>query len=359
MKKIILCTAIAGMLAAVAQAQNANVTWQAPDNISGASDVSKLGTYFGSWAPYDGNANNLPVSGVKFQGSSDLPGMNVSFPSNDQNGYNGFNNPNTPSSNYNTLLQTATYCGNGNGTIVITWNDVPGHTYLIQVWANDGRGIYPGRSETVTGGANTSANVDFGDAPGQYVVGTYVADGSGTETITVSGSVSGASPMVNLLLIRDITEADIAWQPPANISGTSDVNTQGTYFGSWAPYASSPLAVNGVTFQNSSDLPGFSEAGFNAGYNAFPNPGTGDNNYNTLLESGAYEYPGPACTFSWDGMTPGHTYLVQFWVNGNNSSRTETLTGGANTSASINFEPGQYIVGTFQWRPMQARRRLL
>jgi hypothetical protein len=107
------------------------------------------------------------------------------------------------------------------------------------------------------------------------------------------------------------------------------------------------LTVNGVTFQNSSDLPNFSNTGFNAGYGSFPNPGTADNNYNTLLQSGAYEYPGPVCTFSWGGMTPGHTYLLELWVNGNDASRTETLTGGANTSASLNYEPGQYIIGTF------------
>jgi hypothetical protein len=46
-------------------------------------------------------------------------------------------------------------------------------------------------------------------------------------------------------------------------------------------------------------------------------------------------------------MTPGHTYLVEFWVNGNVASRTETLSGGTNSSATINYEPGQYIVGQF------------
>jgi len=61
-------------------------------------------------------------------------------------------------------------------------------------------------------------------------------------------------------------------------------------------------------------------------------------------------------TFGWSGMTPGDTYLVQFWVNdGRNSTvnaRTETLTGGANTSAALaygsgNNGPGQFIIGTF------------
>ncbi len=327
-----------------------NVTWQTPANISGASDVSTLGAYFGTWAPYDVNANTLPVNGVTFQGYSDLPGMNVSFPNNDQNGYGGFHNPGTPNTNYNSLLQYATYCNSTtNGTIVVTWGDTPGHTYQIEVWANDGRGLFPGRSETVTGGTNASPNVDFGDAPGQYVIGTYVADSSGSQTITLNGasSTNGGAPMINLLQIRDISEANTSWQTPGNISGAADVSTLGTYFGSWAPYSSSPLTVNGVTFQNTSDLPGFSTTGFNASYTSFPNPGTANNNYNILLESGAYEYPGPACTINWGGMEPGDTYLLEFWVNGNITGRTETLTGGANTSAVMNDDPGTYIIGTF------------
>src|SRR5258705_9886480 len=50
-----------------------DVTWQAPVTISGPSDVTTQGTYFGSWAPQDGGANTLPVNGVTFQGFSDLP----------------------------------------------------------------------------------------------------------------------------------------------------------------------------------------------------------------------------------------------------------------------------------------------
>lgn len=345
MKKILLCATVFSLLTAVAQAQNENITWQAPNTVSGASDVSALGTYFGSWAPGDGGANTLPVNGVTFQGNSDLPGFNTTgF----DNSYNGYANPNTGNGNYNALLQYAAYDDTGAGSDdTVTWSDVPGHSYLIEIWANDGRGLQ--RSETVTGGANTSGTLNFGTTP-TYIVGTYVADNSGSETITLSGfGAQGDYPQINLLLIRDITPANITWQTPAAISAASDVSTQGVYFGSWAPYSSSSLTVNGVTFQNFTDLPDFSSTGFNSGYTGFPNPGTANNNYNTLLQAGAYDGTGNGAndTISWGGMTPGHTYLVQFWVNGNDSARTESLTGGANASATINYEPGQYIVGTF------------
>ena len=58
---------------------------------------------------------------------------------------------------------------------------VPGNTYLVQVWVNDGRDIGESRSETMTGGTNTSAPVSFGSdgsGPGQYIIGTFVADSS-------------------------------------------------------------------------------------------------------------------------------------------------------------------------------------
>ena len=237
MKTIILC-ATATLLAAVAHAQSQNVTWQTPVAISGASDVSTQGTFFGSWAPYDGNANTLPVNGVIFEGSCSLPNFSSSFPSGDQNGYNGYNNPGTPNSNYNTLLQTAAYAGSGSGTIVLTWNDTPGHTYLIQAWANDGRGN--GRAETFTGGATTSASVDFGDAPGQYITGTYVADSSGSETITLAGAGNnGDYPQINLLQVRDITVAAAVTNYESSVIADNPL-------GYWTLDLTDPNAASGI-----------------------------------------------------------------------------------------------------------------
>jgi hypothetical protein len=205
MKTLALYTSITCILTAVAQAQSQDVTWQTPVAISGASDVNTQGTFYGSWAPYDGSANSMSVNGVVFQGYASPPGFSANFPQSDQGGYNDYQSPGTANTNYNDLLQYATYAQSGSGTIVISWDDTPGHTYLIQAWANDGRGN--GRTETFTGGANTSAALDFGDAPGQYIIGTYVADSSGTETITLSGagSPNGDYPQINLLQIRDIS----------------------------------------------------------------------------------------------------------------------------------------------------------
>jgi hypothetical protein len=341
-----------------------DVTWQSPITISGTSDVSISGIYFGSWAPQDGSANNYPVNGVTFQGFSDLPGLTPG--STLDNGYNGFGSPSTADANYNILLQSGRFSNEGTTPATFSWSGmIPGNTYLIQFWVNDGRNIGQSRSETITGGTSTSAPLNFGSdgsGPGQFIIGTFVADFSGGQTLTVTPFSSGANPdpQINLFQVRDITQKpNVTWQPPVTISGPADVSTLGTYFGSWAPQDASAntLPVNAVTFQGFSDLPYFrSGPTFDNGYNGFGSPNTSDANYNALLQYGRFSNEGATpATVSWGGMTPGHTYLVQLWVNdGRNigESRTETITGGSNASAPLSFGsdgsgPGRFIIGTF------------
>lgn len=206
MKSSVLCI-VASLSAAIVQAQNANITWQNPLTILGTSDVNMQGTYFGSWAPYDGSSGSLPVNGVTFQGFSDLNGLSsVNF----DNGYSGFGSPNTADANYNSLLECATF-SNESTPNSFTWGGMaPGDTYLVELWVNDGRNIGQARSESFTGGADTSANVSFGSdgsGPGQYIIGEFTADSTGTETIGINPFSSGANPdpQLNLFLVRDIT----------------------------------------------------------------------------------------------------------------------------------------------------------
>ena len=361
--RALFCASSAGIFIATAYAQP-NVTWQVPVIISGASNVSTQGIYFGSWAPQDGSANNYPVNGVTFQGFSDLPGLTPGATL--DNGYNGFGSPNTPDNNYNMLLQYGRFSNEGSTPATFSWSGMtPGNTYLIEFWVNDGRNIGESRSETITGGTNMSAPLSFGSdgsGPGQYIIGTFVGDSSGGQTLTLTPFSTGSNPdpQINLLQVRDISlKPNVIWRTPVTISGTSDVSTQGIYFGSWAPQDGSAnnYPVNGVTFQGFSDLPFFTSGPtLDNGYNGYGSPNTSDTNYNTLLQYGRYSNEGATpATFGWSGMTPGHTYLIQLWVNdGRNigQSRSETITGGTNTSAPLNFGsdgtgPGQSIIGTF------------
>jgi PEP-CTERM motif len=162
--------------------------------------------------------------------------------------------------------------------------------------------------------------------------------------------------IVSVLTAVANAQNDVNWQTPITISAPTDVNTQGTYFGSWAPHGSGNFTINGVTFQNFSDLPSLAN-NFqnNTGDNTFHNPGTSDANYNDYMTSGAFQNDSSSPSFSWGGMTIGDTYLVELWVNDARNSttaqRTESVTGGANTSAFLSYGPvggaGQFIIGTF------------
>jgi hypothetical protein len=211
MKRIILIVSVVSICAGVANAQS-DITWQTPVTISGTSDVSTVGIYFGSWAPYDGSANSYPVNGVTFQGFSDLPSFSEGATW--DNGYNGFASPGTPDSNYNTLLQYAAFSNEGSTPAILSWSGMTvGDTYEVQFWVNDARGIGGVRQESITGGGNTSAELSFGSnsdgsGPGQYIIGTFIA-GSSSETLTINPNLSGFSPdpQANLLQVRDITSA--------------------------------------------------------------------------------------------------------------------------------------------------------
>ena len=202
-KAIIVCASIASIIIATANAQP-NVTWQTPLTISGTSDVNTLGAYFGSWAP---NGSTLAVNGVTFQANSDLPGLGTSF--DNSTGPGTFNSPGTSDGNYNTLL-TAGAFGNTSGSYTVNWSGMTsGDLYLVELWVNDGRnGTVNQRTESITGGANTSAFLAYGSGssgPGQYIIGTFVADNSGGETLSLNPGPVIPSAQLNLMQVRDIT----------------------------------------------------------------------------------------------------------------------------------------------------------
>jgi len=142
--------------------------------------------------------------------------------------------------------------------------------------------------------------------------------------------------------------ADITWQAPTTISASSDVSVDGTLVGTWGPgddwgglNRSDYYPVNGVTFAAYSNGPFgsfISTSGLNDRYGSYANPNTADSNYNYLLQTAIYSY-GSSISLTWGGLTPGDMYEIEFWVNdGRNNvtaERSETLTGGANTSAAL------------------------
>jgi hypothetical protein len=136
----------------------------------------------------------------------------------DNGGGNGtFATPQTSDSNYNNLLNAGAF-GNNSSSYSISWDDMtPGDTYLVELWVNDGRNsTVDGRTETVTGGSNTSDSLAYGigngigqagGGPGDYIIGTFLADNTGDETLTLTPGADIPSAQFNLLQVRDITAA--------------------------------------------------------------------------------------------------------------------------------------------------------
>lgn len=171
--------------------------------------MSIVGTLVGTWAPGDdygspNRSDDHPVNGVTFAayGSGFMDTGNGFSTSGFQDRYNGFGNASTADSDYNYLLTVAEYTYGGDYSFTLNGLTV-GATYEIELWANDGRGN--DRAQTFTGGANTSDTLFVGPSsggPGQFILGTFVADGTGSETISAS---SPTGPILNLAQIRDIT----------------------------------------------------------------------------------------------------------------------------------------------------------
>jgi hypothetical protein len=152
-----------------------------------------------------------------------------------------------------------------------------------------------------------------------------------------------------------MTGATIVWSPPQNISGASDVSTEGTLFGSWAPYdpGAKVYPVNGVTFEGYDTL-GIRVLGVDGGGPYFITHTTPDTNYNLLLAYGAYA-DGTASSYIINGtgskpLTVGRQYLIQFWVSDPRPyglSRAETVSGSSALGFQTATGMGQYVIGRF------------
>ena len=164
MKKTILFSSLIGAFALTANAQNSQIAWSSVQNISGDSDISTMGSLFGTWSPYLANTGGGPITagGVTFT-ANDLPGFSI--PSYFTGQYTGFGNPGTADANYNTLLQGAQFSNNGTGG-TFSWGGLnPGDTYQVEIWVEDTRNIGNRRWENVYensyGDAGTTSALSF------------------------------------------------------------------------------------------------------------------------------------------------------------------------------------------------------
>ena len=199
-----------------------------------------------------------------------------------------------------------------------------------------------------------------------------------THTVSLARTVSlgmAAAAVLSIAAARPAAaQSVITFGPAQQISGDADVSTNGTLVGAYAFGHPGSPTVNGVTFigvggGQVADGTGTNgnlyvstfnqEAPLGAYGSASPPFSTLSSGYQTLLGNGLYhDNPGATDTafFNLAGLTTGHTYELQFFVNDSRGAfgpgHTETLTGGAG-SVVLNYNAGgegglgQFVTGAF------------
>ena len=257
-RSITLASAVLAGLLLAGSVHAAPITWDAVRNISGpgvtivstvksqggpgnnvtitngTNDVSTMGTQVfginysgtsGSTYPYD-----TTINGQVFYSFRDTNPSSVTYSvTGVTNTYPNFGTPSAAGQSYGNFdtagvgtnpdytLANAAYSNSPAGTIAFG-NLTPGNKYLVQFWASDPRGgNFVTRVETLassTGGDTNAPTLAYeapGGVDGQWVIGTFVAGSSGTESLILTASNTNpsngdaGSAQVNLLQLRDIT----------------------------------------------------------------------------------------------------------------------------------------------------------
>lgn len=180
------------LLIATAAATAAPITWGSATDISAASDVSNVGTLIEAFNAGADSVSSQTVNSVTFIGTGSLLNQ-----SNTANTFSG----STSDASYDALLSTIDF-GGGTGTVTLSiggGNLQVGTEYLIQVWYVDTR--YTNRETPVGDGEASPSKVTLACAPGQYSIGTFVAD-AGTQTLTLESPTFG-NAHINAYQIRE------------------------------------------------------------------------------------------------------------------------------------------------------------
>ena len=208
------------------QGATAPIVWNFPSTISGFSDVSLAGTLFGAANTGGSGVGTIVVNGVPFIALA-TDGTTNSFTSGnftltDSNNIGGSNsfgsnsNPFNSLSNvaYKRLLESASTAGPK--PLKLTINGLTaGRNYLVELWVNSSNDTTP-TTETVT--AMNSTSLQFNTTAttggvGQFVTGTFTANSTGSETISLNAMTpaGGTDAILNAVEVRAVPEPTV-WE---------------------------------------------------------------------------------------------------------------------------------------------------
>ena len=255
----------------------AEITWEAPFNITSANSIDTNGTLVTAVnATNDGNGPTVSVGGENINFTASAIG-----PSNTSTGsfFTG-GGGSTGNTQLDTVLNSHSYSGGGGWSLQLT-GLAPGADYQIQlIGAGDTRGCCSARNQR-GGDGESPENVsgDFSRSGVGSVIGTFTAGGT-TQTINIlSGLNNGVDPGLSAYLLRSVapptpqaptdlalSNADLA---PNSASGTligtlttSDPNGDNNHTYSLVAGAGSTdnnlfTIANGDELRAASDLGGF------------------------------------------------------------------------------------------------------
>jgi hypothetical protein len=200
--------AIVSLLAFSGKSQ-AQIIWSVPQSITGASNVSTLGTLFDAIEADTGDTTSQMVNGTTFNalhGSLTDGKITLSFnlAAGGTAGAGSGGSASTASTAYNAVLTGNEYVSKMGSQGIITLGKtgnllVAGDTYQVEVWDAS----YESILSAGTGGVGTATATT--ELNNQFVLGTFVAGSSGIESFTWTpptntyGSLSAVS-------VRDITD---------------------------------------------------------------------------------------------------------------------------------------------------------
>lgn len=245
-------------------------------------------------------------------------------------------------------------------------NLVPGRRYLAQLWFNStGCPDMRDRTETIDGAVTLRGSTGE-TGPGQCVRGTFTATDTFQDIVLAPESDAWAA--FNMFQLRALDAVSVRWSPPEDIVGADDVRTDGRLVFAYA-HSGERWTVNGTTFdsvdKNVSAYPQAWDRRFASlvmgdgcsWWGAFLADGVEAGSDYLVMLKGAVYRDFEATSLTLRGLVPGHSYLVQLWVNDTRAASpangwiyrtirvggSEPLRYGGMGAAGY----GQYVVGTF------------
>ena len=211
-----LLTPLLALAVASATSQAALVTWGAPTNIAGDSDVSTAGTLvgainLGSTGVTSPTVNTVAFTGLAVSGSSVTSGnFNLAFAPGSGLGDNSTGSGFAPfaslSAPYRGLLGTAGFASGGSSVTLTMSSLTVGASYQFQFWTSYSGFIDVGGLTTATAGSAVSlspqATLNEGGL-GQFALGTFTANAA-TQAITFTGTNPFIGPQINGFQLRQL-----------------------------------------------------------------------------------------------------------------------------------------------------------